>query len=542
MIFSENHIPTDQQSWRNESHSIPPQHQQLDPHSHQPHAHYDHSPSNEIHAEPLNPQLNNDQLSDNHHGPTTQPTSTPSAHAEVNHQLATNIPEDNQLDSSPSPSTPPSTPPAHSIQTEPDHSWLATPSAIKNMWDRARIITTADSPKNKQLFHQWLYELYQACPYDTAALNQITKISPAYLAAIFAGELEQIPHESLARGFIQCLAQLLADDPDPIMLAYRACYPRQFSQPALISSHSKGSGSEFYRKPLATIISLQQHAKLGLKYLQSALVKQRWLMLAMLLITLIIIISYVIYAWTHQYAPQPFQPQPLSSLQTATLWMDSAQRHQPHNRLVVPPLMSTRSIPQSRQKLNPVLVPHPRLSNYQSIQLLLKTQAQSRPATTKSPSPPQPTSSFTQVTPLVDPSTLEPRDNEPAKVQLTTTTVPSSVVPSAPPPSWFSSSSFVRTATTWYNESHSSPRTLTTNYTLALSSGGDQLSSPDQLFSPPPPALLLTTNYSAQSSQDRHRLRLTHNLFMHSSPQSLLQVSLHSPTITPRLYPIFIRQ
>lgn len=163
-------------------------------------------------------------------------------------------------------------------------------ASVKAMWDRARLISTAAEPQNQQMFHQWLRELHSYCAYDLATLTQITKISPAYLEALFTGQLSIIPHESLVRGLVQCLAQLLSAHPDPIMFAYRACYQREFAEPGLMSSfHATG----LLLQPLSKVAAAKLHGRVALQWLGASVLRHPWRSAALLVA--ILSVSWLLY-------------------------------------------------------------------------------------------------------------------------------------------------------------------------------------------------------------------------------------------------------
>lgn len=162
--------------------------------------------------------------------------------------------------------------------------------SVQAMWDRARLISTADEPQNQHMFHQWLGELRQHYAYDLSTLTQITKISPAYLEALFTGELSTIPHESLVRGFVQCLAQLLSPNPDPIMFAYRSCYQREFTEPALVSSpHATG----LLLQPVSKMAGAKLHGRVAVQWLCSSVLQYPWRSAALAMA--ILFMSWLVY-------------------------------------------------------------------------------------------------------------------------------------------------------------------------------------------------------------------------------------------------------
>lgn len=171
---------------------------------------------------------------------------------------------------------------------------------IQAMWDRARVISTAESPQNKQMFHEWLRELCEQSSHTLTTLHQITHISENHLQALLWGEPENIPYESLMRGFTQSIATVLADNPEPIMLAYRSCYRRQFSEPVLKPSKSI---TGFSLHPLSKLNTLKQSLRLFIKTISQYLKGPQ----KIALITVIIISGLVLFSllWPSQASSTP---------------------------------------------------------------------------------------------------------------------------------------------------------------------------------------------------------------------------------------------
>ncbi|MCY4381291.1 MAG: hypothetical protein OXC40_06980 [Proteobacteria bacterium] len=164
----------------------------------------------------------------------------------------------------------------------------------ETLWDQARIIITSEHPQNQILFASWLSQLVALSSYNVPSLAQVTNIPENYIEKVLTGHIAELPYEALSRGVVQNLASVIADDPEPIMFTYRACFPKDPIKKLDILA-TKGTPAEnygFFRviRGLSHILKKLPHSELP----RSSTTKGQTLTIALLL-TVTLMLLYVIW-------------------------------------------------------------------------------------------------------------------------------------------------------------------------------------------------------------------------------------------------------